>query len=295
MPEEDREKRYFTDWSTEATADFVAVMAMAARNFAPYDSLYADRCLSAAIQSYSFLKNHPENKRANFQGFRTGRYASEDSDDRFWAAAELWKTTGENQYLADFEVLASNKFTKIEPVFDWPNLQNLGMFAYLLSERSGKDSNLEEAIRNSLVLTADSLIYFGKNDVYGRTLSNQYWWGCNGAVARQSLTLYAAYRISSEAKYIHAMIDIVDHLFGRNGYGRSYVTGLGHLPPMRPHDRRSGADGIDTPWPGYLIGGGETATDWTDDQSDFRTNEIAINWQAALVYALAAFSSVHSQ
>ena len=30
-------------------------------------------------------------------------------------------------------------------------------------------------------------------------------------------------------------------------------------------------------------------TDWHDVQKDFRTNEIAINWNAALVYALAAF------
>ncbi len=295
MPEEDQEKRYFTDWSTEATADFVAVMSMAARNFMPYDSLYAHRCLEAAIRSYAFLKSHPENKRAEQHGFRTGMYASDDRDDRLWAAAEMWKTIGDNRYLADFEVLAKIEFSKVELVFDWPNLQNLGMFTYLLSEQSGKDSNLEAAIRNSLLLTADSLIYFGENDAYGRTLAGQYWWGCNGALARQSLNLYTAYLISSESKYISAMIDIVDHLFGRNCYGRSYVTGLGYLPPMRPHDRRSGADGIDPPWPGYLVGGGETATDWTDDQSDFRTNEIAINWQAALIYALAGFVSIQSR
>ncbi|MBN2183221.1 MAG: glycoside hydrolase family 9 protein, partial [Sedimentisphaerales bacterium] len=35
MPEMDTEKRFFTDWSSAATADFVAVMAMAARYFKP--------------------------------------------------------------------------------------------------------------------------------------------------------------------------------------------------------------------------------------------------------------------
>ena len=29
--------------------------------------------------------------------------------------------------------------------------------------------------------------------------------------------------------------------------------------------------------------------DWHDEQGDYRTNEIAINWNAGLVYALAAF------
>ena len=41
-----------------------------------------------------------------------------------------------------------------------------------------------------------------------------------------------------------------------------YVTGLGYLPPMNPHDRRSGADGIKEPWPGYIVGGGHSATGW---------------------------------
>ena len=80
----------------------------------------------------------------------------------------------------------------------------------------------------------------------------------------------------------------VDHLLGCNYYGRSYVTGLGINPPMNPHDRRSGSDGIDAPWPGYLVGGGHTATDWVDDEDDYSRNEIAINWQAALVYLLAS-------
>jgi endoglucanase len=56
---------------------------------------------------------------------------------------------------------------------------------------------------------------------------------------------------------------------------------------MFPHDRRSGSDDQKNPWPGYLVGGGHTATNWNDNQEDYRTNEIAINWQGALVFALA--------
>jgi endoglucanase len=100
-----------------------------------------------------------------------------------------------------------------------------------------------------------------------------------------------AYKLKPKPSYRHASLDALSHLFGRNYYGRSFVTGVGHLPPMHPHDRRSGADGIDEPWPGYLVGGGQTATNWKDRQEDYRTNEIAVNWQAALVYALAAFTA----
>ena len=49
--------------------------------------------------------------------------------------------------------------------------------------------------------------------------------------------------------------------------------------------------GLDTPtpaWPGYLVSGpNPKATDWKDDQRDARLNEVAINWNAALIYALA--------
>jgi endoglucanase len=58
---------------------------------------------------------------------------------------------------------------------------------------------------------------------------------------------------------------------------------------LKPHDRRAGADGIDAPWPGYLVGGPEKAAlGWKDEEADYRNNEIAINWNAALIYALAA-------
>jgi len=65
---------------------------------------------------------------------------------------------------------------------------------------------------------------------------------------------------------------------------------VGVMPPRYPHDRRSGADGITDPWPGYLVGGGwPSATSWVDIEDSYQTNEIAINWNAALIYAAAGF------
>jgi endoglucanase len=49
------------------------------------------------------------------------------------------------------------------------------------------------------------------------------------------------------------------------------------------------ANGSAGAWPGYLVGGGwPRTTDWADDSDNYRVNEIAINWNALLVYALAA-------
>ncbi len=297
MPENDDEKRYFTEWSSAATADFVAMMAMAARYFQPYDAAYAQKCLDAAKTSYAFLKDHPEPKRFQQGDFRTGGYQSNDADDRLWAAAEMWQTTGEPQYLKDFEeraVVAPTRrwgpatIGKIDEDWDWGNVRNLAMFTYVLSQREGRDTELVTAIRNDVLSTADRLVAQANDDVYGRAM-RRYYWGCNGTVARQVLNLQVAHRLSPRPEYRSAAGDAVAHLFGRNYYNRSYVTGLGIDPAMNPHDRRCGADGIEDPWPGYLVGGGHSATGWHDEQEDYRTNEIAINWQAALVYALAGF------
>jgi len=296
MPETDTEKRYFTEWSSAAVADFVAMMAMAARYFKPYDAEYSQRCLDAAEKGYAFLIANPQAKGFVQGGFRTGGYQTGDPDDRLWAAAEIWETTGKAECLKDFETRAvASSGGKIDEDWDWGKVRNLGMFTYVLSKRDGRDPTLLEQVRRDVLATADALVTKARQDVYGRPLGGRYYWGCNGTVARQVLNLQIADRVSPNPEYVNAALDAVAHLFGRNYYGRSYVTGVGHKPPMNPHDRRSGADNIDAPWPGYLVGGGRSATNWSDTQADYTTNEIAINWQGALVYALAGFVSGASQ
>ncbi len=307
MPDTDTEKRYFTDWSTAATADFVAVMAMAARYFKPYDTEYAQKCLGAAKLSYEFLRKNPEPKRFRLGDFNTGGYQTNDTDDRLWAAAEMWETTGDMECLKDLEtgIAAStaggrrrgggDSDRKVDEDWDWGNVRNLGMFTYVLSRRAGRNTELLETVRRDIITVADGVVDNTKQDVYGRPF-RRYYWGCNGTIGRQVLNLQVANKLSPKREYIDAALDAIGHLFGRNYYGRSYVTGLGINPPMFPHDRRSGADNIKDPWPGYLVGGGHPgATNWQDIQDDYRTNEIAINWQAGLVYALAGFTGGQSK
>lgn len=286
---EDVEKRYFTEWSSAATADFVAMMAQAARYFKPYDEAYAEKCLSAALLSYQFLKASPEHNRFEQGEFKTGGYQSADVDDRLWAAVELWETTGDAELLTDFEQRAAEMEFEVDENWDWGDVSNLGMFAYALSEREGRNPEILEEIRQNILAVADQIVEQGRADVYGRPLGGRYYWGCNGTVARQVMNLQVAFRISPDSSYRETALDAISHLFGRNYYNRSYVTGLGIHPPMNPHDRNSGSDDVEEPWPGYLVGGGHSATGWNDEQEDYATNEIAINWQAALVYALAGF------
>lgn len=285
-PEADQGKRYFTDWSSAATADFVAMMAQASRYFAPYDKSYAQKCLAAAQVSYNFLKDNPAEKGFVQGEFKTGGYQTGDKDDRLWAAAEMWETTGNTEFLNDFENQAKAMNLKIDENWDWGNVANLGMFEYILSRKQGKNPEIVKAIRKNIIDVANTIVMKSAADVYGRPLG-RYYWGCNGTIARQVLNLQVANMLSPKKIYTQTAQDAISHLFGRNCYNRSYVTGLGINPPMNPHDRRSGSDNETEPWPGYLVGGGQSATGWHDKQEDYTTNEIAINWQAALVYALA--------
>jgi len=287
-PEDDKQKRYFTDWSSDAVANFVGMMAQAARYFEPYDKAYAQKCLDAAKLSYKFLKENPADKGFVQGEFKTGGYQSDDKDDRLWAAVEMWETTGNPEFLRDFETQAEAMKYKIDEDWDWGDVSNLGMFQYALSKKSGKNPEVLKTIQQNIVEVANKITQNAIADVYARPLI-RYYWGCNGTIARQVLNLQVANLISPDKKYVQASEDAIAHIFGRNFYNRSYVTGLGINPAMNPHDRRSGSDNEVQPWPGYIVGGGHSATGWNDKEEDYRTNEIAINWQGALVYALAGF------
>jgi endoglucanase len=295
MPQDDLNKRYFSDWGSEATANFVGIMAIAARVFKPYDAKYAKECLDAATRSYEFLQKNPTEKQADITAFHTGSYATQDYDDRIWAAAELWETTGEAKYLKDFEARAAACRNKIDEKWNWDKIKNIGMFNYLLSKRQGRDKAIVQAIRQDLIATANVIVFNAKADVYARSMGDHYYWGSNGAIASQTMILQVANTVSPNPEYKQTVLSSIGHLFGRNYYGRSYVTGLGHLPPLLIHDRRSGADGIEQPWPGYIVGGGHSATDWKDIQDSYQTNEIAINWNATLVFALAGLTNTPSR
>lgn len=289
LPDQEKAKRYVTPVGSAATADLVAMMAQAARVFRPLHGNLASNYLAAARRGREFLRAHPEDQRPDLAGFTTGAYGTRDPDDRLWAAAEFWETTGDADARVELETRIREFQGKVDADFDWGNVRNLGLITYLRSQRSDRDPALVALVQSNLIATADGIVRTAKNHGYGRPLGDRYYWGCNGSVARQALPLMLAYRVTRNDAYRHTTLDALNHLFGRNVYGRSSVTGLGHRPPKFPHDRRSGGDKVEDPWPGYLVGGANPkATDWKDEEKDFRTNEIAINWNGALIYALAA-------
>jgi endoglucanase len=90
----------------------------------------------------------------------------------------------------------------------------------------------------------------------------------------------------------------LDHLLGRNIYDRTQVTGVGYHPPLQPHHRPSISDNTGNPWPGLMVGGANPSANpmlppgatWKDSSDAYDLNEVAVNWNGALIYAAAALT-----
>ena len=299
MPEASTALRKMSDPSTKATADFAAVAAHASRIFREFDPDLADRLEQAAGRAWQYLLDNTTPVPPPVSGF-TGSYGAgsnpdPDTDDRAWAAAEIFELNGDTDALAAFEAVSSMLI--VQSYWDWDNVANLGIFTYLGSTREGRGDTPLLHLTASLQNTASVLADSATKHPYGRSLGPTYNWGINGTIARTSLALVLAARFDpdNERRYFDAVSQQLGHLFGRNFYGRSFVTGVGLNPPLHPHHRPSIGDGIEPPWPGLLVGGpskGDApvpATLWVDSQDDFTSNEVAINWNAPFIYALAAF------
>jgi endoglucanase len=307
MPEDDTQKRYFSGIGTAMTADVVAVMAEAARIYQTYAPTDAANYLAAAELGYSYLAENvgpavADNDNAAMKMtnvFSTGHYDESDPDNRLWAAAEMWETTGSASAPADFETRATGQTVAAD--FDWSNVANLGIYTYLVSQRAdagARSTAVVSALSASLMIAADGLVTTANGHAFGRALGDSFNWGSNGSLARTAMLLSVANMLSPDGKYMNAIQMQVDFLLGRNSYDRSQVTMVGYHPPNQPHHGPSSGDGVPDAWPGLLVGGANSTStlvpasdyNWTDNSGAYEVNEIAINWITPFVYATAALT-----
>ncbi len=291
-PTADVETRYFSDWGSAGTGDFVAVMAQAARIYEPVDEAFARECRTAAEKAFLFLQEHPDLHKPDQSRFTQMQYNTRgDNDDRAWGACELWETTGAESALADCEARIADMAPATN--WDWDDLGSLAVYAYVLSrreDRDRRDPTLVAAKAADIVKVADAMVAAAEANPWGLAYTGGRYWGVNGIYARTVIGLRVAHLLDPKPAYLDAATQQIDHLLGRNHYARSQVTGIGFGPPLQPHHRPSSADAAAQPWPGLLIGGAQpNANSWKDDSTDATTGENAINWNAALIYAVAGF------
>jgi endoglucanase len=312
MPQNDSGIRYIHVLSSTATGNFAAMMARAARLYHSIDTTFSNNCLIAATLAWSFLVSNPTivpiGGFKNPAGTVTGEYGdTNDSDERLWAAAELYETTGLSDYHNYF---ITNYATGgiISGTMSWNKVKNLALLTYLNTARSGASQTAKNQIKNSLVSYANTLLGSASTNGFGVTINpGEYNWGCNSDVLNKALLLFYAYEQTDNNSYFQIASMQLNYIIGTNAHNISFITGVGTNSVMHPHHRPSVADGVINPVPGLLAGGPDQYLDdpvlqshfnsstppalcYIDDVGSYASNEIAINWNAPLVFVSGYFN-----
>ncbi|AEE45837.1 glycoside hydrolase family 9 protein [Cellulomonas fimi] len=312
LPSDDPQGRRLHRPSTAATLNLAAAAAQGARLWEPYDAGFAAELLDAARTAYAAAVATPDlyapapNADPSPGG---GPYDDTDvSDEFYWAAGELFLTTGEPQFRD--AVLANELHTA--DIFSaggmyWGETAALGRMdlAVVESEIPGRT-----AIRQSVVDGAETYLArqaaqpFGT--AYAGTADGVYEWGSNSAVLNNQVVLGTAFDLTGDQRFADAVLESMDYLLGRNGLNLSYVTGYGDVFSDDQHSRwfaHSLTDALPNPPVGSVAGGPNSDVGtwdpvigglygpdhmcapqlcYVDDIQSWSTNEITVNWNSAL-------------
>ena len=299
--------------STAATLNLAATAAQAARVFAKLDPKFAQRCLSAAQRAWAAAEAHPALLITNADNHGGGPYDDATlSDERFWAASELFVTTGDKAF---FTILSKSPHylqlqaheRELPEALDWRTTDALGTLSLSLDSHN-TSAAVRDANRKSIVAVAEKYLALSNADAFGQPyIGSHYVWGSNSFMMNNGLILAYAHAFTKDRRFLAGAVAAMDYVLGRNALGKSYVSGYGSRPLTNPH-HRLWAHSIDpkfpTPPPGVLSGGPNSdlqdpyskslhphcigQTCYVDHIEAYSANEEAINWNAALSW-LAAY------
>ena len=307
QPEDDPELRELHPPSTAATLNLAATAAQCARLFAPYDAEFAAECATAAKTAYTAAKANPARYADPLDGNGGGSYSDGNVTDEFyWAAAELYLSTGEQPYLTDLTASPHHTGDVFDPNgFGWGSTAALGRLD-LATVPNGLPAADLDRVRASVVEAADGYLETLAGQAYGLPMPGNpgsYFWGANSNIINNAVVLATAYDMTGEVGYRDAAVQGMDYIFGRNALNQSYVTGWGENAPLNQHSRIFGNqydESLPNPPAGSIAGGANASLDdpfaqqllagckpmfcYVDDIASYATNEVAINWNSALAW-----------
>lgn len=293
--------------SSCATADFAAVTAIAARDYKTFDKAFAERCLRASLNAWAWVSKNPNVTFQNPAGISTGDYGDPHcGDEMLWAAAELARTANSKECMQYFFQHYGEYLDTIRPVEpqSWAMVAPLALFSYVLGR--GGNADVANTIRQRTIAAADQIVQRTNGHAYRISLTpKDYVWGSNGVAMNYSMDLLIADRLQPNPQYVNAAMENLHYILGRNTFSLSWVTQLGENAFQHPHHRSSVADGLPLPWPGLMSGGPNPGRQdgamkqqlsadtprgkmYIDVWQAYACNEVAINWNAPLVFTLAA-------
>ena len=270
--------------TTAATLNVVACAAQSYRLWKEYDEAFANRCLEQAKKSYQAAVENPEMYAPLDQAIGGGAYGDNNvKDDFYWAACELYASTGDKTYYNDLmkysEALAISTHVSGGEnngsctSFNWGNTAGLGTLTLYLNHKSSLSDEDFNTVKESITKAADYYIQIEKSQGYGipyvgTTFTDPinigdeevtgYEWGSNSMVVNNAIVMAYAYDITNNSDYADGVSTAMDYIYGRNAVEYSYVTGYGEHSTKYPH-HRYWANQLDSKFPlapsGVLSGG----------------------------------------
>ncbi|MEO7576801.1 MAG: glycoside hydrolase family 9 protein [Massilia sp.] len=309
MPDQARTPRYVVQKGTAAALDFAAVMAVASRVMAPYEAQrpgLSARMLAAAEAAWKWAKANPARSYQQPADVFTGGYGDKSLADEFaWAAAELYISSGKGGYYAAFSEDQARLDTP-----GWGNVRTLGWISLAHHlQRLGPEADRARIAAGITALAGQLRTEWNSSAYKVAMKKSDFVWGSNAVALNQGMVLLQAYRLNGPADDLRAAQSALDYVLGRNATGYSFVTGFGARSPMHPHHRPSEADKVAAPVPGFVVGGPQAgqqdkagcrkpyqsalpAKSYLDEHCSYASNEVAINWNAPLVYLSAGLDAL---
>ncbi|CAN5149556.1 glycoside hydrolase family 9 protein [soil metagenome] len=316
-PADDTRPRLLYPPSTAATLNLAAVAAQCARIWKTIDPDFARTCMIASQRAFrGALRNRDVRAPESFNG--GGGYGDDDvSDEFYWATAELFVTTGSPAYLTALKTSPfylggprSGASATGDP--GWASTAALGSLTLATVPNALPDAD-RALVRANIVAGAKAYMSEAYGQGYGLPVAGtRYEWGSNGSLLSRAVILGSAFDYSGDWDLRNGALQAMDYVLGRNPLDQSYVTGYGARPVRNPHHRfwaHSADPAYPEPPAGALSGGpnNQVMTDdvaktmigkcapqtcWYDDIRAYSLNEVAINWNAPLVWT-AAFLDDH--
>ena len=289
-----------------ATFNMIACAAQAARLWKGIDDSFAQECLTNAQNSWKAIiakeskwniKKGDSSTDPYFapldQAIGGGAYGDTYvGDDAYWAACELFATTGDTTYYNFLKKysnpndnsgkdkafslttnLGGGENNGSFSSFNWGCTSGLGTLSLYLNP-SRLSSSEQSAVKSSITYAGDT--YLGQMAKEGMGIPYReaefedainigagvkvkgYEWGSNSFVINNAMVLAYAYDASKGSKYLNGAAEALDYIYGRNGLGFSYVSGYGDKTMEWPH-HRFWSQGVDPTFPkapnGVLSGG----------------------------------------
>ena len=286
------------------TGEAAAALAAAAVVFKEADPQYSELCLKHAKSLYDFSEStKSDDGYTAANGFYTSWSGWED--ELAWAGAWLYMATGDKEYLDKAEKAYPNANQDYNWAMCWDDV-HIGP-AVLLAKATGKKAYTDAVEKHLDYWTTGTSE--GERITY--TPKGLAWLDQWGSLRYATTTgfiaaVYSESGLCPDKKkdtYWKFAVSQADYALGSTGF--SYMIGYGDSYPESPHHRTangSSTNNIGDPQKakhtlyGALVGGPDANDGYTDETSNYTTNEVACDYNAGFTGLLAKlYSKYHGQ